>query len=155
MSNVCTLSAPLLVANSILNRAFSEKKPISHLKLQKLIYFVYKRFLQETHLPLFDEYFEVWTYGPVLRSVYDAFKDYGSGSIGDYAYGDNDKVFLISEKHADFYEALDWVWKDYGSYDAFELSDLTHRESSAWQKSKDADELLIDDDLIMSEGWFR
>ena len=71
----------LNVGNSILQRGFKENIDITPMKLQKLIYLVYKRYYQETGKALFSERFEVWKYGPVLTSVYDEFKKYKSNAI--------------------------------------------------------------------------
>ena len=68
----------LCVANSILRRGFKEKRDITPMKLQKLMYFVFKKFYQETGERLFPERFEAWRYGPVIDNVYQVFKKYGS-----------------------------------------------------------------------------
>ncbi len=54
----------LNVGNSILARAFTENIDITPMKLQKMIYFVYRGYLKETKIPLFNERFEVWTCRP-------------------------------------------------------------------------------------------
>jgi len=50
---------------------------MSHLKLQKLLYYAQAWALVLLGQSLFDEDFQAWAHGPVLRSVYDRFK--GSG----------------------------------------------------------------------------
>ena len=150
------LSPELLVANSVLNIAFSKGIPITHLKLQKLIYFVYKKHLQDTKHALFSDFFEVWTYGPVLSSVYHAFKKYGSGNIDDYAYLTRDtkkRVFIVSSDDSAFYSALNWVWAVYGDCDAMTLVRLTHREGTAWHIADTKKSAFIDDMDIMREEW--
>lgn len=150
------LTPELLVANSILNTAFKDGHGVSSMKLQKLIYFVYKRYLQETGSPLFDEHFEVWQYGPVLPSVYHEFKAHGSANISDYAYSVFDvekKVFVVNEKAKDFYDALNYVWKNYRNYSATDLSKLTHREGTAWDRTLKKNQLYISDEDIKRERW--
>ena len=83
-----TLNPTIITANSILDVAFKNANPVTHLKLQKLMYFVYKKYLHDTNKPLFSEYFEVWTYGPVLPSIYHEFKHYEKRPITDYVYSD-------------------------------------------------------------------
>lgn len=52
---------------------------ITILKLQKLLFFAYGIHLTLYDEPLFeDEYFEAWQHGPVLRSVYKEFKNFGN-----------------------------------------------------------------------------
>lgn len=58
-----------LIANNVLNRAFAEKRRISLMKLQKILYFAAAEYQKKTGQPLFSERFETWQYGPVLRSI--------------------------------------------------------------------------------------
>ena len=44
---------PLFVANNLLNLAFKEKSPVTPMKLQKLLYFIYRDYLQKTKESLF------------------------------------------------------------------------------------------------------
>ncbi|MBR6647500.1 MAG: DUF4065 domain-containing protein, partial [Clostridia bacterium] len=68
---------PVIVANNFIARALNENVPLTPMKLQKLIYFLYKEYLKTTGERLFTESFEVWQYGPVIASVYDEFKGFG------------------------------------------------------------------------------
>ena len=150
------LSPELLVANSVLSVAFSKGVAVTHLKLQKLVYFVYKKYLKDTGYALFAENFEVWTYGPVLPSVYRVFRKYGSGAIDDFAYPTfrlDRKAFVVARAHADFYAALDWVWAVYGGFGAMELVDITHREGTAWSIADSKKSAFMDDKDISREEW--
>jgi len=146
-----------LITNSILKRAFEDEQEISPMKLQKLLYFVYKRYLQETGLSLFEEDFEVWQYGPVVPSVYHKFSSYGSGNINDYIYSSSDKkdgIFqTISNKSQKFHEALNYVWDRYGGYEAIRLSELTHETDTAWDKALNAKHRYLFDSDIKLEEW--
>jgi len=65
------------------------------MKLQKLLYYVCVKYVQETEKMPISENFEVWKYGPVLPSVYAEFKPYGSRPIDGFARnakGDAKKV---------------------------------------------------------------
>ena len=112
--------------------------------------------MKETGNALFGGFFEVWTYGPVLPTVYQYFKKYGSSSILDYAYSTLDKdkrIFLVSSADAAFHVALEWVWAVYGNLDAMALVNITHREGTAWSIADDKKSPFIDDMDIMREGW--
>ena len=52
---------PLIISNNILSIAYKENIKITPMKLQKLLYFVYRDYLKETNEPLFSERLEVWT----------------------------------------------------------------------------------------------
>ena len=50
---------------------------ITHLKLQKLIYYAQAWFLAFFARPLFHDSFEAWQHGPVVRKLYFHYKDFG------------------------------------------------------------------------------
>ena len=55
---------------------------ITHLKLQKILYYAQADYLVENKgIPLFEEPIEAWQYGPVVRSVYDKYKQFGRNPI--------------------------------------------------------------------------
>ena len=49
--------------------------PMSHLKLQKLLYYCEAYHLAYFEAPLINENFQAWVHGPVCREVYDILKD--------------------------------------------------------------------------------
>ena len=142
-----------IIANSILDRAFDEGVDVSPMKLQKLLYFVYKKYYKDTAKPLFPERFEVWQYGPVVSSVYQLFREFGSKKIKRF-YEDNDgDIYVISKNNEEFRTALDFVWGRYSQYDGIELSEFTHREGTAWYKAFNDEKPFLNDDDILAEVW--
>ena len=69
-----TMVTALNIANAILYKGFNEGVDITPMKLQGLLYLTYKEFYKRTNTLLFDEKFEVWMYGPVVRSVNTALR---------------------------------------------------------------------------------
>lgn len=75
------------LADHIISVAQDNKKSISNLQLQKIMYFVIKEAKEEELLnteeleALYDEPFLVWAYGPVVKSQYERFKGFGSSPI--------------------------------------------------------------------------
>ena len=49
--------------------------PMSHLKLQKLLFYCDAYHLAYFEQELVNDEFEAWVHGPVCRKVYDSFKD--------------------------------------------------------------------------------
>ena len=127
----------LNVGNSILKRAFAENIDITPMKLQKITYFVYRDYLKSTNQNLFEERFETWKYGPVLPSVYNEFKDFGSNSIKRYATENNGKtVYTVDEDSSPiFKKVIDSIWNTCKNYDGIYLSFITHKDGSAWSKA--------------------
>lgn len=143
------------VANSILNKAFNENISITPMKLQKLIYILYKDYLKKTGKSLFNEDFQAWQYGPVLSSVYDQFKKYGGNNIKDYycTFENGQEVYtLIDERRSEeFSNSLDSVWNNYKRYHASYLSELTHASGGAWQRAVDNKTYILDNEDIKNE----
>lgn len=145
----------LTVGNSILERAQQDDKDITPMKLQKLIYCLYKEYYKRTRRALFDERFEAWKYGPVLRSVYDTFKKYGSNSIKDFAIATDGNIYVVNqETSSNFKSAFEKTWRQYKDYDGIVLSSFTHRSNTAWRKAIDRRGIyLLDEDIAGEEDY--
>ncbi len=142
----------LTVGNSILDRAQQENKDITPMKLQKLIYCLYKEYYKSTGHPLFDERFEPWKYGPVLRSVYGAFKKYGPNAIKGFFTSSDGNIYVVSQSSSPkFKDAFEKVWRLYSDYDGIVLSAFTHQSNSAWRKAIDQRKAYLSDSDIASE----
>lgn len=106
--------------------------------LLKIIYFSHGWHLAKFDQPLVSNAFEAWKDGPVLRTVYNCFRDSGSKMIEARATKFNprteryDRVpYHLSEEQ----EALVRdVFHAYAHLDAFQLSDLTHESGSPWHE---------------------
>ena len=143
----------LNVGNSILARAFTENIDITPMKLQKMIYFVYRGYLKETKMPLFNERFEVWKYGPVIPSVYACFRHYGANAIKRYAAeGDGQTVLVVNEDSSlAFKKVIESIWSKCKRLDGIYLSSLTHKEGTAWRKAYENQSPYLSDSDIASE----
>src|SRR5437868_3345513 len=74
------------VANYLYALAESQGKQIDPMQMQKLVYFAHGWCLALKDAPLITERIEAWRYGPVVRELYGAFRDAGSGPITHPAY---------------------------------------------------------------------
>ena len=147
----------LNVANNILDRGFSENIDITPMKLQKLTYLVYKKYYQDTGKILFSEPFEVWKYGPVVRTIYDEFKKYGGNAIKDYFVDSDGSVYLVNEESScQFKSAIDSIWEKYKKYDGIPLSAMTHKQGTAWCKAaKNNSPYLLNKDIFDEEPFVQ
>ena len=123
----------LACANSFIQAAKQDHVSLTPLKLQKLIYLLYAKYYHETNTPLFAENFERWTYGPVISRVYEAFKHYSGNPIEDFAREYDGKTYVM-EMDDDLRECFRSVWRAFNGWDGRKLTDLTHKEGSAWWK---------------------
>lgn len=69
------------VAGWILCEAQRQGLSITHMQLQKLLYYAQGFSLGMSGNALFDDEIEAWTHGPVTSSVYDTYKRYGFAKI--------------------------------------------------------------------------
>jgi uncharacterized phage-associated protein len=154
------------IANYFLQLADSSDRKIDAMKMQKLVYFAHGWCLALKDSPLITERIEAWRYGPVVRELYGAFRDAGSGPITHPAYEavfENGKIgFYIStideededgQVDKDFAKhLLDEIWKVYGEFSAIQLSNLTHEPDTPWSEtwSLDKGNTIISDELIKS-----
>ncbi len=69
------------LAKYIVSYCSSKRKPISNLKLQKMLYFMWIDYYKETKTPLFTEAICAWQLGPVIPEVYYEFCSYAGMSI--------------------------------------------------------------------------
>lgn len=103
---------------------------LTHLKLQKLLYYV-----QGFHLALlgraaFKEEIIAWDHGPVVREVYNVYKDGGAAGIEP-----PDSPPGIP---ADTQKVVDEVAEVYGQFSAWRLREMTH-DTPPWKNApKDA-----------------
>jgi len=110
MANVFDASAYIL----------SKTGPITHMKLQKLIYYAQAWSLVWDERPLFPERIEAWANGPVCPDLYFAHQ-------GEYTISEEPKGKAARLKK-DARETIDAVLKTYAKKSAIWLSELTHRE---------------------------
>lgn len=122
-----------VLSNNILMRGKQDHIKITPMKLQKLLYYVCVKFVQETGKLPISEKFEVWDYGPVVPSVYSEFKPFGSSPIKDYARNAK-KVAKIVDEDANpvLSSCIDYTWKKFKNLSGVELSKRTHRKGSGW-----------------------
>ena len=56
-------------------------KGLSNLELQKIQYFTELAYIKKFNKHLIIDDFEAWQYGPIIRSVYYEYRNYGANSI--------------------------------------------------------------------------
>ena len=110
----------LLVASSL-----EAADTISNLKMQKMLYYAQGWHFAHFNTPLFDDEIEAWKHGPVVRQVYNEFKKYGRDAISFDELDSFDKNTINSDEQ----EFITFVFKRLSRISAWELAELTHKES--------------------------
>lgn len=73
----------LEVAQHVINQSIEIEKPVTNLKLQKLLYYIQASFLTTYGEPCFNEEIENWRHGPVVPVVYSEYKGYTNKPINE------------------------------------------------------------------------
>lgn len=134
------------VANTILMLSFKEKNLITLMKLQRIIYLVYKEYLKTTNCPLFSEQFEKWQYGSVLPSIHYKFKRFGADFIDRFSRDAMGNVEIINiESNTEIAKIIENVWNKYKNYHVYQLSALVCKDRGAWSKATNY--ILKDEDI--------
>jgi uncharacterized phage-associated protein len=97
---------------------------VSAMKLQKLMYYAQAWSLVWDEEPLFEEDFQAWANGPVLRRLYD--RHSGRFKVDSDLFKDGNTTNLTAEQRANIDKV---VLSFYGEKSAHWLSNLTHMEA--------------------------
>ena len=146
------------VANYILDVADQHAIPITNLALQKILYFCQGNFLTHYDKHLFHNPIEAWKFGPVIRSVYESFRIFGSEPIAARVLH-NDA--LDRRVYAEQFEPdgptrdfLNTIILSFAKMSPSSLVHLTHAHGGPWQSALEEHQqranvgLRIDDEAI-------
>lgn len=113
------------VAAYIIQKANSvrgKKKDLTPLKLQKILYYAQGWHLARKGAPLFKSRIVAWQHGPVIKEVYDAYKN----RLVVSHIRPQESVGNVTCLDTDAKEFLDEIWDNYGGKSAWELVGMTH-----------------------------
>ena len=131
----------LEVARYMLFLAYRSGDTVTNLKLQKLLYYVQAWYLVRNNgNRLFDDELEAWPYGPVVKSVYDAYKRFGRDPINESSINDDSTsdTFNLTESAK---KVIEYVVDEYMSYSAYHLVKSIHREAP-WQDARNTGAMI-------------
>ncbi len=111
-------------------------------KLQKLLYYVQAWSLAFGNGPVFDDEIEAWVHGPVVRSVYRKYKEFGFQPIIFDNRGYTPDCFSEDTK-----TIMNNVLGLYAKYDAEFLELRTHMEAP-WIKARQVEGNIISHDMM-------
>lgn len=123
------------VARFVIERCSLLNRPISNLKLQKILYFLQVAFIINLQTPLFFNEIQAWDYGPVVPDVYQKYKVFGRTNIpvteaGNYPFDVEERRLL--EKFID----------EISSHSTSELVDISHHQAPWIDAYRNSDETI-------------
>ncbi|GAO00976.1 hypothetical protein Gxy13693_077_004 [Komagataeibacter xylinus NBRC 13693] len=127
------------IANEFLRRAQEEGRSLTNMQLQKLPYIAHGWGLATQQRRLIESTPFAWPYGPVYPELYQALRRYGPMEVADLIHENDGNAFapdrgrpVIEELDEAERQLIDAVWNGYKQFDAFTLSNMTHREGTPW-----------------------
>ena len=135
------------LAKYIVTKCVNDKCPISNLQLQKILYYIQKKFLDDENNTIFLDDIEAWQFGPVVPKVYYMFCAFGSMPIRfEYENAPIDEHDRI---------VIDTVVEEKRILDPWALVDDTHEQGKAWSiiyNDGAGNKKIIPPDLIKKVG---
>lgn len=113
------------VANFIIDTCTRNNDPISNLRLQKLLYFIWVDYYRETNNYLFLDNMQAWQLGPVIPEVYYEYCAYGGKPIN---------LLCVTSIVADDADILIRLIEKYRLVPVSTLVERTHMPDTAWYK---------------------
>ena len=129
------------------SRFQTEADMITHLKLQKLVYYAQGLYLAYFNKPLFTKSVEAGRHGPVVNDLYHILKPYHKNDLMPLAdkINENDLQLDDNEKFI-----IKMTFKRYGGLSANTLRDKTHEEPT-WLNTYELNKNnVIDNELMKS-----
>ncbi|EOZ4726335.1 DUF4065 domain-containing protein [Pseudomonas aeruginosa] len=138
------------VAQQILKECRDAGDPaVTPMQLLKLVYIAHGYMLAKHGVPLIDEPVQAWQYGPVVRSVYQAVRDFRSAPVtcvpnAPTVQFDQSEMAIMKE-----------VARIYGRASGIALSSATHQPGTPWSVTwnNQGQNAVISNDMI--EGFYR
>lgn len=143
------MSSAIAVAQAFLDLAHKERKQLSNMQLQKLVFFAHGVYLGVYDKPLIDEPVMAWNFGPVIPRLYEKLQKFGSGNVSERLIPES----KVEELPASAKGAIRSTWDVFGQYSAWDLSNISHASGGPWDtvwNSLDSRFSEISNDLIAS-----
>ena len=119
---------PRAAANELISRGIEENQPLTHIEVQKLLYFSHGWMLGIHGQPLHHSLWEAWQHGPVLPPIYYILNYYRGAQI-------KEKILAHPETFTEEEQSiLQSVYDQYRPHGAFGMVDITHSPGTPWHQ---------------------
>jgi uncharacterized phage-associated protein len=145
--NICPPSTTAAAAaNEFLNLAGAEGKGVDPMKLQKLLFYAHGYNLALRGAPLFEQDFEAWPWGPVVRDIYFQTREFGREPVNKRlqeirrtGIGVNEYNFITPPGVGDLetQKFVKSIWAAFKGYSGVQLSNATHAPGEPWTIVRD------------------
>lgn len=149
-------NSAVAVANWFISKNQADPSGLTHLKIQKMLYFAQGWHLAYFDMPLFVDPIEAWKFGPVVTSVYYAVSSRRDEVISDqimgYVVQGMDYLLgtpQMSFRDEEMQEFMQSIWDSYSKEEAWKLVSISHAKGSPWDKVSN---LFRNNEVIVNAG---
>jgi uncharacterized phage-associated protein len=125
------LYSAVAIANAFIEIAKAERKQLTNMQVQKLVYVAHGWCLALLKKPLIFNKVHAWAWGPVIPKLYNQLKKYGSGFVTETIPTSDASVDPGTEDMT----LIQDVWNAYKQYNGPQLSSMTHAEGTPWYET--------------------
>lgn len=128
---------------------------ITHLKLQKLLYYAQGISLALYDKELFYENIEAWPHGPVVRNVYNNYEVNGRNPINIEMRDEEETLLKNITNDNNTNNALNLTYDNFAIYTAWQLRQMTHENGSPWDITERTIGLFQPIDVNLIKKYFK
>ena len=140
-------------ANTIINCFFGTRESLTHLKIQKILYYSMGHCLASNNLRIVEENFQAWPHGPVLPNLYYSLKKYDDGEIAELIECEDGKCYKYTE--GETFEGIKYVTERLKHFSAWELVDKSHDINGPWFETVKTKGYKVDIDTNTIKEYFK
>ena len=118
--------------NQASNDNYEIYENLTHLKLQKLLYFAQGISLARNGVALFNNKIEAWEHGPVVKCVWNRFSNKGRSEITIDDVDNSSEIIRRIETDTETREVLNMTYDNFAIYTAWQLRNMTHIVNGPW-----------------------
>ena len=153
--NIACMYKATEIAAVFVQKGIDDKKPVTQMQVQKLVYFAHGLHLALTGEPLIYEQFQAWRFGPVVPSIYQRYKFEGASPILETSIGYTRSQYPPALEGT-AKQAVNNTWDILKDLSGSQLSNWTHKSGLAWSAYYRPDEHgSIENDIIIPNSRIR
>lgn len=132
------MSTALRVTEYIIHEAQKREKPVTNIKLQKLLYFTQGVYLAKYNKLAFEDNIIAWKYGPVVKDIYYKYSLYGAEPIITVKKYDSKISFMLIN-------VIDIVLESFLDINQTDLIEEIIKPGSPWSYTDIDDVISVND----------
>lgn len=97
------------ISATVIEAAWENNQEINATQLQKILYLIQTEYILENKTLLFNEEFEFWSYGPIIKNIWKTYSDSLRLSIHEVRVGHNIKNLLSTKEEIALYKMIETI----------------------------------------------